>query len=293
MKNMKWIAVDWGTSKLRIWAMDEFGQVLAEVRADDGMAGLNQNDYEKVLLSHISGWLTDEVTPVIACGMVGSRQGWFEAPYAKVPTKAAAKYVNVDIADGRFSLSIVSGVMQSHKADVMRGEETQISGFLVGQPNFEGVICLPGTHSKWVQIEAGEIKQFQTAMTGEIFGLLSQKSVLRHSQGSWSDEAFKQAFEDIYNAPENALSSLFSIRAQDLLNGDGHGVARLSGSLIASEFAGMKHYWQGQTPVLIGAGELVRLYQLGFELLDLEVKALRAAPLTMAGLHRVYEEVNL
>jgi phosphonate metabolism protein PhnN/1,5-bisphosphokinase (PRPP-forming) len=92
----------------------------------------------------------------------------------------------------RLSVHVAPGLRQGKPADVMRGEETQIAGFLALNPNWDGVICLPGTHSKWVHISAGEVVSFQTFLTGEMFALLSQASVLRHGmQGDgWDDAAF-------------------------------------------------------------------------------------------------------
>lgn len=293
MKKIDWIAVDWGTTNLRIWAMSDCGEVVYEVSSDSGMAGLDKDEYENILLSYISEWLGEGVLPVIACGMVGSRQGWFEAGYGEVPTMPTSTFVNVEVNDPRFTLSIVSGILQRQEADVMRGEETQISGFLASHPQYEGLIVLPGTHSKWVCIKNGEVTRFKTVMTGEIFGLLSEKSVLRHSLGTWNDEAFLSALVTTYKEPEKALSSLFSIRAKNLLNISDQGVSELSGILIGVEFAGMKQYCENKKLIIIGAGELVRLYQLSFEKLGFVATAFSASPLTIAGLQQVYEEKKL
>ena len=86
---------------------------------------------------------------------------------------------------------------QSKPADVMRGEETQISGYLAQNPNFNGSICLPGTHTKWVQISAGEIVSFRTFMTGELFNIISKHSILRHSvDEGWDEKAFLESVSE-------------------------------------------------------------------------------------------------
>ena len=179
--NIIWIAVDWGTSNLRAWAMGAEGP-LAEAVSDDGMGKLQPADFEPALLRLISPWLTAPRTPVLACGMVGARQGWREAPYRAVPCAPvdAAGVLHVP-TDPRLTFHIAPGLSQDRPADVMRGEETQVAGVLALHKGFDGVICHPGTHSKWVHVSAGEVVSFQTFMTGEIFALLSTQSVLRHS----------------------------------------------------------------------------------------------------------------
>jgi 2-dehydro-3-deoxygalactonokinase len=286
-----WIAVDWGTSNLRIWAMGKDGNALAEKRSEEGMGGLAQKEFEPVLLTHIDEWLDDRVMPIVACGMVGARQGWLEAPYDQVPGRPAQKTVKVATKDKRLDMWIISGMAQQAPADVMRGEETQIAGFLSSRPDYKGIICLPGTHSKWVSVEAGMVVRFQTALTGELFALLSGQSVLRHSLGRWDDKCFlevvKQAFED----PAETSMRLFEIRAKDLLEGDDTGAARLSATLIGAELAGMREVWQGQKLTLIGVNELARLYRLALESFGVKAENIHAETLTIEGLHRVYREV--
>ncbi|MGB0497122.1 MAG: 2-dehydro-3-deoxygalactonokinase, partial [Rubricella sp.] len=148
-----WIAVDWGTSSLRAWAMDG-DRVLDERRTDEGAGGLDPTGFERVLIGLIERWLGPQPVSVIACGMVGSRQGWAEAPYRKVPCEPLDGLMAVAGTDQRIRLSIVPGLSQEKPADVIRGEETQIAGFLSHHPDFDGVLCLPGTHTKWVRISA-------------------------------------------------------------------------------------------------------------------------------------------
>jgi 2-dehydro-3-deoxygalactonokinase len=195
---------------------------------------------------------------VLACGMVGSRQGWAEAPYVAVPARPATlSPVPVATKDSRLRVSILPGLKQAVPPDVMRGEETQIAGFLAAAPGFDGVLCLPGTHAKWVQISAEEVVSFRTFMTGELFELLSTQSVLRHSiAGAGADpDAFREAVSDTLSRPETLAQRLFSIRAGQLLDGTSGevGRARLSGALIGAELAAAKPYWLGQEVVVAGA----------------------------------------
>ncbi len=261
-----WIAVDWGTTNLRAFAMRN-GEMLAEAVSDDGMGKLARDAFEAALIKLIAPWLSAQrQTPVIACGMVGSRQGWFEAPYRTVPCLPLdpIALVLTPTTDPRISMRIVPGLRQTKPADVMRGEETQIAGALALNPGFDGVFCLPGTHTKWVHVSAGEIVSFQTFMTGEMFALLSTQSVLRHGMvgGGWDDAAFDTGLSDALSRPERIAANLFSLRAEGLLSNLAapQARARLSGLLIGIELAAAKSYWLGQPIAIIGADALSATY---------------------------------
>lgn len=287
-----WIAVDWGTTHLRAWAM--VGDVArAEATSEDGMGTLDRDGFEPALLRLIEPWLGAGTMSVVACGMVGARQGWFEAPYVAVPTKPCdLTPVSAPTSDARLSVKIVPGLKQADPADVMRGEETQIAGFLASNKDFDGVLCLPGTHTKWVRISAEEVVSFQTCMTGEMFQLLSEKSVLRHSVApdDMDANAFASAVEDIISRPERLAQRLFSLRAENVLNGLHPIIARsrLSGYLIGAELAATKPYWLGQDVALAGSPALVAAYAAALKTQGVEARECDAAPLTRAGLARVH-----
>ena len=302
MTTADWIAADWGTTHLRAWAMGAEGEVLAEARGDQGMGTLQAgaSHFEPALLHLIEGWLAHgRTTQVVACGMVGSRQGWCEASYLKVPakphvgegmTRAAGK-------DHRIRVHIANGVSQAKPPDVMRGEETQIAGLLSLSPGFEGVVAMPGTHTKWVQIVGGEIFHFASFLTGELFALLSQQSILRHSVDAkgFDPDAFATAFEDALAHPERVAAKLFSLRAEHLLQGeDPVGAAStLSGLLVGLEFGGAKPYWLGQEVALVAENAHAERYALGLDQVGAQytvhdpdtcvLAGLRAARDTLAG----------
>ena len=281
-----WIAVDWGTSNLRVWAMGASG-VLAHAESEDGMGRLARDAFEPALLALIAPWLGVGVTPVLACGMVGSRQGWFEAPYRAVPCRPLDAAVSVPVRDARISLRIAPGLKQVSPADVMRGEETQIAG-AIALGVVDGVICLPGTHSKWAQVSAGEVVSFQSFMTGELFALLSEQSVLRHGMGGdgFDDAAFDATLSDAISRPERLAARLFSLRAEGLI-GDlpaASARARLSGLLIGIELAAARPYWLGQAVTLIGAPAISALYARALAAQGLVARLLPATDCTLAGL---------
>ena len=289
----RWIAVDWGTSKLRAWAMD--GRQAGEERvSDDGMGKLAPAEFEGALLRLIGPWLTAGVTPVMACGMVGAKQGWQEAPYRTLPCVPGDGFATMAVTtkDKRIAVRIAPGLRQDRPADVMRGEETQIAGALALLPGFDGVICLPGTHAKWVQISAGEVISFQTFMTGEIFALLSQNSVLRHGMAStdWDEVAFEEGVSVTLGQPALLSARLFSLRAEGLLHGmtPAQARSRLSGLLIGAELAASKPYWLGQRVVLVGAKSLQMNYARALAAQGLQAEALDAAACSLAGLTELH-----
>lgn len=289
MTDPAWIAVDWGTSNLRAWAMAADGRVLAEATSDEGMGKLSRDGFEPALVRLIGPWLAGS-PPVVACGMVGSRQGWCEAPYRTVPCTPLdmAGQVTAPTTDPRLRVSIAPGLKQNSPADVMRGEETQIAGALRLLPGYDGVLCLPGTHSKWVHISAGEVVSFQTFMTGELFALLAEASVLRHGMQAegWDDAAFDAAVSDALSRPERLGARLFSLRAEGLIAGLSPQAARarLSGLLIGTELAAARPYWLGQRVTLIGAEKLSAAYARALGQQGIEAQRMSATDCTLAGL---------
>ncbi|EKE43966.1 2-keto-3-deoxy-galactonokinase [Oceaniovalibus guishaninsula JLT2003] len=282
-----WIAVDWGTTRLRAWAM-RGTDPLAEARAETGMNAIPPGGFEAALLDLVGGWSLAPATPVIACGMVGARQGWVEAPYRPVPCPPLGGVpVAAHCDDPRLNVRIVPGLSQSAPPDVMRGEETQIAGFLSLNPDFDGVVCLPGSHCKWVHVSAGEVVSFQTAMTGELFAALSRHTVLRHSIGDgWDDDAFGDAVSTALSRPERLATGLFGLRAEGLLDGlaPASATARLSGLLIGMELAATRAYWLGRAVALIGAPDLCRHYAAALQAQGVTPMLTRADTTTLAGL---------
>lgn len=290
-----WIAADWGTSRLRVWAMSG-DRPLAEASSGDGMGTLAPGDFEPALLALVSDWLGPGQTPVIACGMVGARQGWAEAPYLPVPTRPGTSALRVPATDPRLSVHILPGLSQSTPPDVMRGEETQIAGYLAAHPQWDGILCLPGTHCKWVHASAGEVVSFRTFLTGELFALLTTRSVLRHSTAGsdFDHSAFAEAVSDTLSRPETLAARLFSLRADDLLHGTPapQTRARLSGLLIGAELAASRAYWLGQEVVVIGAPATAPLYISALASQGVTATRADTAALTLAGLTAAFHALK-
>ncbi|MCC4588472.1 2-dehydro-3-deoxygalactonokinase [Xanthomonas sp. NCPPB 1067] len=173
------IAVDWGTSSLRAYLLDANGAVLDHRRGSDGILAC-QDRFAAVLSALIDGW----EGPVLLSGMIGSRNGWVEQAYLPCPADTAALAAAMrrydDLLPGR-TLWFVPGVSTGEHngvPDVMRGEETQLVGLLASLGQGEHVACLPGTHSKWATLADGQLTDFATVMTGELYAVLCQHSIL-------------------------------------------------------------------------------------------------------------------
>ena len=298
-KTATWVAADWGTSHLRLWPMDADGAVLTRIDSDRGMGAIAQEDYESVLVAELEPFLpTNGRIPVVICGMAGSRQGWAEAPYAATPCPppALAEATKVETVDPRLSVHILPGVKQMDPADVMRGEETQIAGVLAQNPDLDGVICLPGTHTKWACVSNGQINRFSTFMSGEAFHLLSSQSVLRHTvaEDGWDVEAFAKGCEIARKDPAALLSAMFSLRAESLL-ADLPPVAaraRLSGLLVGAEIEAARQSWNGRIVIIVGETGMASAYATALSLQGADAKIANAEETTLAGLRAAHAQLN-
>ena len=225
------IALDWGSTSLRAFLMDATGGVLADRTSDDGASRLagGPTEFEKALRRLVGDWLQAHPrAQLLACGMVGSQHGWREAPYAGCPVAVDALDRHSVVVDGTDGLQvrIIPGVCftaDRRVADVMRGEETQIAGLLGAHPELSERcrVVLPGTHSKWVEVRGGCIVSFRTCMTGELFSLLREHSVLGRLMPQATDfhaDAFDEALQRTRDDAGSGLSwDLFSVRARALM----------------------------------------------------------------------------
>ena len=291
-EHIHWIAVDWGTTNLRCWAMSKTGEVLDHVSSDQGMSALagNCEEFEAALLACIHPWLTAGFSvPVHACGMVGARQGWIEVPYESAPCPPLTGVTKVPHTDPRIEVFIHAGICQSAPADVMRGEETQIAGLLRRQPDFEGLVCLPGTHTKWATVSNQTLQHFRTCMTGELWALLVEQSVLRLTLDpeGWDEPSFLEAFTETFRNPGDLLSQCFSLRAEGLLHDlDGAAASsRLSGILIGHELAAVLKDAEGTERIaILGSPSNTPHYESALSAINRETSQFSTEEVTLEGL---------
>lgn len=293
-----WIAIDWGTSNLRAWGIDTSGKAVFSKSSPKGMGKLTQQEFPAALTEVLQGVdLGPGSVDVLICGMAGARQGWLEAPYLDAPADLRgllAGAVRPTIPSSLIAAAILPGVCQKAAGveNVMRGEETQLLGLSQLLPDFSGVVCMPGTHSKWALLEGTRLTRFATAMTGELYDVLRNHSVLRHSligdlDGPGRAAGFEAGLEAGLAHPENLLGQLFGVRAGSLLSGRQPDwcAGYLSGLLIGSEIGGNRA-WIGAAEVpLIGAAPLCALYQRALACIGARGRLIDATEAVLAGLN--------
>lgn len=237
------IAVDWGTTNLRAYLVDEADQVRERRSAAAGVMNMKRDQFASALEEMIAPWLAKEPGPVMMCGMVGGRQGWTEVPYVRCPAgldDVAAGVRAVNLASGR-QAHIFPGLIcddTSGVPDVLRGEETQAIGAMPSLPAGRVSVWMPGTHCKHLSIRDGVIEGFATFMTGEIFSLLCDRGILgRLAEGKAIDpEAFGDGVRRA-SQPGGLQHHVFGVRSR-ALTGDLEPQAvrgYLSGILIGHE----------------------------------------------------------
>lgn len=286
------IGLDWGTSALRAFLIDGAGQVLAQRQAPWGIMNLPpaaqrqaQDDspdaaFERALDGLCADWL--RATPgiaLLACGMVGSAQGWREAKYLESPASLDDLAQALTLVERRAGapLHIVAGLIQrSRLPNVMRGEETQVLGVLASAAAADPgqtLIGLPGTHSKWVLASRRTIEQFHSFMTGEVFGALCRHSILgktMQTAAAPDDEAFMRGLHVAQSAEASLglLAHIFSTRSLGLTGALAASAQAdyLSGLLIGHEMAGLAQQYPGAAApdrvLLSGAPDLCRRYAI-------------------------------
>ena len=264
-------AIDWGTSHFRLWILTEDGSVLAERRSDDGLAQSRATGFGNIVEAHLGALNISSEIPIIICGMAGSRHGWQEAPYFDAPADLnQLSRKSIRVVDTTRDIRILPGIAQRNpdKPDVMRGEETQLLGMSV-EGYDSGLVCLPGTHSKWVVMEKGRVERFSTFMSGELFALLSEHSTLRFEQEysakiSSDASSFAEAVLIAIECPQEITNRLFSVRSSQLLSmaSPESAAAKLSGYIIGLEIAGAQSLHGPINNIhLVARGQLGKLYE--------------------------------
>lgn len=282
------IGLDWGSSALRAYLLGAGGHLLDIRTSADGASQLTgqKASFAQQLRGLIGDWLAAcPGVPLVACGMVGSKHGWREAPYAACPVALHALHAGAVLAEDGDDLRvwILPGVHCAHGQegpDVMRGEETQISGLVAGAPQLANncTVVLPGTHSKWVQLRGGRIETFATYMTGEIFALLREHSVLgRLMQPALAvdDAAFGAGLRlSADGQGRHLLHDLFTVRSHGLFASMASSALAdyLSGLLIGAELASaLRQTADDAQLVLAGDAALCARYRRALALSGREV----------------------
>jgi 2-dehydro-3-deoxygalactonokinase len=300
MNQAGYVAIDWGTSSFRLWLIDRNGNVTAERRSQEGMMTAAKPGFAAVLQSHLDAVGAAPESPVIVCGMAGARQGWIEAGYVDTPAPLASILKQAVRVPGQDrDIRILPGIAQrdAKAPDVMRGEETQLLGALGIDAAGEAIVCLPGTHSKWVRANGGTVERFATFMTGELFDAVSRHTILSIAVAGAEEEdldAFRSAVTAAFEAPAFAANLLFQVRSGQLLYGGKPSEARekISGTLIGLELAaGLAAGVPTSGITLIASGRLQMLYQSAFETVSVPVRTIEAEDAVRRGLSMAAQSI--
>ena len=289
------IGVDWGTTSLRAYRLGPDGAVTDRLDQPGGILTVPAGGFPAALRDAIGPWLAAGETRVLLCGMVGSRQGWIEAPYLRCPAgpaEIAAATIPVPMPFAGVEARLVPGLTteDSHGIpDVMRGEETKLVALADALGGGAHLVCLPGTHSKWARIEAGRIAHFTTHMTGEAFAALSQHTILARTSADGPDrpEAFARG---VARARQGGglLHHLFGARTLHMMDRLEPAETRsfLSGLLIGHEIVAALAETGATRVELVGAAGLAALYADALRLSGVAVRA-HDPDLVAAGLHHI------
>ena len=261
------IAVDWGTSNFRAFRFDGQGAIMARRSSPQGILQVRDGNFAAALRAEIGAWLAEGEIHVLMCGMVGSRQGWVEAGYLACPvglSDLANAVMQVPFPEA--TVRLVPGVKGADAAgvpEVMRGEETAAIGVFAGS----GLVCFPGTHSKWVQLNAHSIVSFATWMTGEVYSALRRCTILERMMTS--DTAIDHAVfqEGVARSVDSAglLHHLFGVRTMALMGQlkEEMSASYLSGLLIGHEVRAAMP--RAAHVHLVGTAKLCTLYARAIE----------------------------
>lgn len=274
------IGLDWGTTNLRAYLIARDGATIEQRTGGPGIMQVSDGRFENALTAFCGDWISaHQSVPLIASGMIGSKQGWREAPYCPCradTTDIAGSMARVVLAQGR-TLRIVPGVSTVNSGsgvpDVMRGEETQIIGAVPQRGSH--LVVLPGTHSKWAWISDGAIVNFSSWMTGEIYAALINHTILGRlmtPEAAHDQAAFDRGVRYGFERPGQLLSRLFSARTLGLFGQlDATALpSYLSGLLIGAEIGGATEATaDSHTLLLLGNRHLTGRYASACELLGL------------------------
>jgi 2-dehydro-3-deoxygalactonokinase len=256
------IALDWGTTSFRAYSATSDGVVIDTVSSSDGILSVSDGNFDEILERNIGTW--DRALPVLAAGMITSRQGWIELPYVACPAGPAelARALHTHISRRGRSVSFSTGL--SYRSgdgipDVMRSEETQVFGSMDGDST--SCFVTPGTHSKWIAVDGGGISSFTTYVTGEVFAALKSHTILGRmvKDGPENEEAFARGVRSALGDPAGFLHRIFSARSLALF---GELAAEdissyLSGQVIGSELAHALRTHDGASGYVVLASETI------------------------------------
>jgi 2-dehydro-3-deoxygalactonokinase len=271
------IVLDWGTTSFRAYRLGGDGTVIAQVAAPKGILSVEDKDFDSALERHIGEWNIS--IPVLAAGMITSRQGWIELPYVPCPAGPAelAKYLHHMTTKRGRRIAFATGL--SYRSpdgipDVMRSEETQVFGAMEGDAGF---FVTPGTHSKWIEVSGGLLTRYTTYTTGEVFAALKGHTILGKlmTGDTESESAFERGVRAALKDAAGFLHRIFSVRSLGLF---GEMAVEdlssyLSGQVIGTEVAhAMQHYPKTASYTVLASPGIGGRYVKAMEIAGIDAK---------------------
>ncbi len=271
------IGIDWGTTSLRAFLIDANGVVLARQSAAEGIMQTPDRNFQQVLLRLLDPWMQQVRVPIIASGMITSRNGWQETAYLHAPatTEDLAQAIVPVKGMAEPGLYFVTGVTVDNdgQPDVMRGEETQIAG-ATQHNSASSLYVMPGTHSKWVVTHGNSIDNFRTFMTGEVFATLCEHTILGSlmTAAPFQQDSFSEGVQVGRHAGATLLNILFSARTKPLFGklASDKVADYLSGMLIGAEIQGaLSLHGEAGAVTIVGKNDLADRYEIALALCDI------------------------
>ncbi len=285
-KHAHHIGIDWGSSSFRAYCYDEQFKLLKTIESASGIKHITDQAFEQRLFSLIDDYAAPDGTIVLS-GMITSRNGWVETPYIPLPASLnSLTEQSVKRVVQNRSLYFLPGLSQQKpQADVMRGEELALFG--ATQTTAKALVVMPGTHSKWAVVNDGKVQAFRTIVTGELFDVLLNKTLLGQlaTENSFKSATFEQGLRRGFST-NTIVSEFFLARSGVLLNEiDSEDVhSYLSGLLIGNEIKEGLHFVPDDNKhvTLVGADELCERYLIAFSMLDIPASQAHSALMASA-----------
>jgi 2-dehydro-3-deoxygalactonokinase len=287
------IFIDWGTTNVRAFLFDyKNRKVLDQRQSDKGIKFVPKDGYPEVFNELVRDWLSRARYTLMA-GMVGSMNGWEEAQYVPLPASPLKVSEHIHRLTSMDDVYIVGG-LSCHRADntydVIRGEEVQIIGLMAKLSGGKQLVCLPGTHSKWLEIdENSSIDSFTTVMSGDFFSAICAKTIMAmmlEKEQLFSPKDFLRGIE-ISARPGGIMSHMFTVRGAALFQqiDPQHIESMISGIIIGSEIYSMKEVYDTKSLIhVIGSDRLIEKYSLAFDELQMPHRIHSSSEMTLAGM---------
>lgn len=290
------IAVDWKADGVRAWALDSAGGVLMKVRSAQGLAEIGTEAFATVLVNLVRPWLVQDRTPVLVSGLAAYRHARGQAALEPVPARLCdLAPLRLQEIDPRMTVHALPGLCQTTPCAVVNGEETLARGVLAQDPEFDGVMCIPGAETLWLRLRAGCIERIQCHPTGELVDLLAAapERATASEQDMRDADAFRAALMQTLDSPADLPLHLSSLRAESLLVGAAcDRLDRLCGHLIGSDLAAARSFWDGGRVLLVGHGPLVEKYQGALSALAAALSRADADSLRLAGFGQAFKGLS-